>query len=95
MLNEGLYTYHCAAPPVADHIANGMYGLILVEPEQGLPRVDREFYSVTDENGSFEIKSLPNGTYTIEAWHETLGTATQTVTVAQGETKTVPFSFGK
>ncbi len=49
MLNEGLYTYHCAAPPVADHIANGMYGLILVEPEKGLPKVDREFYVMQSE----------------------------------------------
>jgi nitrite reductase (NO-forming) len=43
-LNPGLYVYHCATPPVALHIANGMYGLILVEPEGGLPPVDREFY---------------------------------------------------
>lgn len=43
-LNPGLYVYHCATPPVAQHIANGMYGLILVEPEGGLPPVDREFY---------------------------------------------------
>ena len=44
LLHPGLFIYHCAAPPVMDHIANGMYGLILVEPEQGLPKVDREFY---------------------------------------------------
>lgn len=43
-LNPGLYVYHCATPPVAQHIAAGMYGLILVEPEGGLPKVDREFY---------------------------------------------------
>jgi len=43
-LNPGLYVYHCATAPVPMHIANGMYGLILVEPEQGLPPVDREFY---------------------------------------------------
>jgi len=36
--------YHCATPMVAEHIANGMYGLILVEPEGGLPKVDHEFY---------------------------------------------------
>ena len=40
----GLYVYHCATPMVAHHIANGMYRLILVEPEGGLPPVDREFY---------------------------------------------------
>jgi len=43
-LNPGLYVYHCAVSPVPMHIGNGMYGLILVEPAQGLPQVDREFY---------------------------------------------------
>jgi nitrite reductase (NO-forming) len=43
-LNPGVYVYHCAVPPVAHHIASGMYGLIVVEPAGGLPRVDREFY---------------------------------------------------
>ncbi|HEU0078144.1 MAG TPA: copper-containing nitrite reductase, partial [Longimicrobiaceae bacterium] len=43
-LNPGLYVYHCATGPVPVHIANGMYGLILVEPAEGLPRVDREYY---------------------------------------------------
>jgi nitrite reductase (NO-forming) len=43
-LNPGLYVYHCATAPVPIHIANGMYGLILVEPKEGLPAVDREFY---------------------------------------------------
>lgn len=48
-LNPGLYVYHCATPMVANHITNGMYGLILVEPEQGLPPVDREFYLMQGE----------------------------------------------
>jgi nitrite reductase (NO-forming) len=43
-LNPGLYVYHCATPSVAHHISAGMYGMILVEPPQGLPKVDREFY---------------------------------------------------
>jgi nitrite reductase (NO-forming) len=43
-LNPGLYVYHCATAPVGMHVANGMYGLILVEPEEGLPAVDREYY---------------------------------------------------
>lgn len=43
-LNAGLYVYHCATAPVGMHIANGMYGLILVEPKEGLPKVDKEFY---------------------------------------------------
>lgn len=48
-LNPGIYVYHCAVPPVALHIANGMYGLMLVEPEDGLPPVDREFYVMQGE----------------------------------------------
>lgn len=43
-LNPGLYVYHCATAPVGMHVANGMYGMILVEPEGGLPPVDREYY---------------------------------------------------
>ena len=43
-LNAGLYVYHCATAPVGMHVANGMYGLILVEPPGGLPPVDREYY---------------------------------------------------
>jgi nitrite reductase (NO-forming) len=48
-LNPGLYVYHCATPMVAHHMASGMYGLILVEPEGGLPPVDREFYVMQGE----------------------------------------------
>jgi nitrite reductase (NO-forming) len=48
-LVPGLYVYHCATPMVAEHIANGMYGLILVEPEGGLSKVDREFYVMQGE----------------------------------------------
>jgi len=48
-LIPGLYVYHCATPMVAHHIANGMYGMILVEPEGGLPPVDREFYVMQGE----------------------------------------------
>lgn len=48
-LHPGLYVYHCATPMVAEHIANGMYGLILVEPARGLREVDREFYVMQGE----------------------------------------------
>ncbi len=48
-LNAGLYVYHCATAPVGMHIANGMYGLILVEPKEGLPPVDREYYVLQSE----------------------------------------------
>jgi nitrite reductase (NO-forming) len=48
-LNPGLYVYHCATAPVPMHIGNGMYGLILVEPKDGLPKVDKEFYVMQGE----------------------------------------------
>lgn len=48
-LVPGLYVYHCATPSVAHHITSGMYGMILVEPEGGLPKVDREFYVMQGE----------------------------------------------
>jgi nitrite reductase (NO-forming) len=48
-INPGLFVYHCATPMVAQHISNGMYGMILVEPESGLPKVDREFYVMQGE----------------------------------------------
>ncbi len=43
-LNAGIYVYHCATAPVGMHVANGMYGLLLVEPPEGLPAVDHEYY---------------------------------------------------
>ena len=48
-INPGLYVYHCATAPVGMHVANGMYGLILVEPAGGLPKVDREYYVMQSE----------------------------------------------
>ncbi len=45
-LNPGIYIYHCATSHIPTHIANGMYGLLLVEPEKGLPKVDKEYYIV-------------------------------------------------
>ena len=47
--NPGLFVYHCATPHVPVHIANGMYGMVLVEPAGGLPRVDREYYVMQGE----------------------------------------------
>ncbi len=48
-LNPGLYIYHCAMPNVSSHNSHGQYGLILVEPKEGLPPVDKEFYIVQGE----------------------------------------------
>lgn len=54
-ISPGLFVYHCAVPPVAMHVANGMYGLILVEPEEGLPPVDVEFYVMQGEIYTTEL----------------------------------------
>ena len=67
LLSPGLYIYHCAAPPVMDHIANGMYGLILVEPKGGLPKVNREFYVLQSE---FYTKEAAEGATRLEFSHE-------------------------
>ena len=48
-LKPGFYVYHCASPHIPTHIANGMYGAILVEPAEGLPPVDKEFYVLQSE----------------------------------------------
>lgn len=53
------------------------------------------YFSTTDENGSFEIKNLPAGTYTIEAWHESLGTQTAEVTIGESEEKSIELTFEK
>jgi nitrite reductase (NO-forming) len=49
VLNPGLYVYHCATAPVPMHVGNGMYGLILVEPKEGLAPVEREYYVMQSE----------------------------------------------
>ncbi len=60
-LNAGLYVYHCATAPVGMHIANGMYGLILIEPPEGLPPVDKEYYVMQGDfytTGKYREKGL-------------------------------------
>jgi plastocyanin len=51
------------------------------------------YFAVTGANGSFDLKNLPPGTYTIEAWHEKYGTTSQSVTIGPKEAKTVSFTF--
>ncbi len=51
------------------------------------------YFQVTGSNGSFDLKNLPPGTYTIEAWHEKYGTSDQTVTIGPKESKTITFTF--
>lgn len=60
-LNAGLYVYHCATAPVGMHVANGMYGLIYVQPEKALPAADREYYVMQGDfytPGTFSDKGL-------------------------------------
>jgi len=51
------------------------------------------FFDVTGKDGTFELKGLPAGTYTIEAWHEEFGPQTMEVTVGTDETKEVDFTY--
>jgi nitrite reductase (NO-forming) len=56
-MHPGVYVYHCAVPHIPTHIGHGMYGLIVVEPEDGLPEVDKEFYLM---QGEFYTDLRPN-----------------------------------
>jgi hypothetical protein len=55
--------------------------------------VEHPFFAVTADGGRFELKGLPPGTYTIEAWHEKAGTQTQQVTIGASESKEIGFTF--
>ncbi len=55
--------------------------------------LDHPYFAVTANGGRFELKNLPPGTYTIEAWHERLGTRSQTVTIGEKETKDLSFTY--
>lgn len=97
-LNHGLYVYHCATAPVGMHVANGMYGLILVEPPEGLPPVDREYYVMQGDFytvGKFREKGLQafdmqkaideNPTYVLFNGSETALTGDRALTGKVGE----------
>jgi plastocyanin len=55
--------------------------------------VEHPYFAVTSGGGRFELKNVPAGTYTIEAWHERLGTQTQTVTIGENESREIGFTF--
>jgi plastocyanin len=55
--------------------------------------VNHPYFAVTKDGGRFELKNVPAGTYTIEAWHEKLGTQTQSVTIGEKQSKDITFTF--
>jgi hypothetical protein len=55
--------------------------------------LEHPYYAVSANGGTFELKNLPAGTYTVEAWHEKLGTRTASVTIGEKESKTIDFTF--
>jgi nitrite reductase (NO-forming) len=98
-LNAGLYVYHCATAPVGMHVANGMYGLILIEPPGGLPKVDREYYVMQGDfytTGKYREKGLQpfdmqkaideNATYVLFNGSEGSMTGDKAITAKVGET---------
>lgn len=95
-LNPGLYIYHCAMPNVSSHNSHGQYGLILVEPEEGLPQVDKEFYVVqgefytTGELGKrglmpFDTQALIDGNPNYVVFNGRIDTATPRLTAKVGD----------
>jgi nitrite reductase (NO-forming) len=106
-LNPGLFVYHCATPMVAQHIANGMYGMILVEPEAGLALVDREFYVMQGEiyteqamghkgSDSFSLQKLLDERPEYFVLNGEVGALTQShpLHAAAGETVRIFFGVG-
>ena len=85
MKNEKVFT----APEVMVRIKCDVHGWM--NAYAGV--LNHPYFAVTANGGAFELKNLPAGTYTIEAWHEKLGTSTQGVTIAEKETKEVNFTF--
>jgi plastocyanin len=73
------------AIPVKCNIHPWMRGYIAV--------LKNPYFAVTKADGSFDLPELPPGTYTIKAWHEKLGTSTQTITVGPNQTKEINFVF--
>lgn len=95
-LNPGLYVYHCAHPNAATHMAHGMYGLILVEPDGGLPPVDQEYYVMQGEAYAtgqlgkkglqiFDAKRMLNGQPSYVVFNGKTGALVDTMTAQVGD----------
>src|SRR5690606_4689291 len=96
-LNPGLYVYHCAVPNMANHMTHGMYGLILIEPAEGLDEVDKEFYVMQGEFYStgglgkrglqvFDAKAMLDGRPTYVVFNGKTGGVVGNMNAKVGET---------
>ena len=85
MVNEKVFTAREVMIPFKCDVHNWMRAYVGV--------MDHPYYAVTRGGGKFELKNLPAGTYTVAAWHEKLGTQSQSVTVGDKESKEIAFAF--
>lgn len=104
-LNPGLFVYHCATPNVANHMTHGMYGLILVEPEEGMPAVDKEFYVMQGEYYAkgglgrkglqlFDAQAMLAGNPTYVTFNGRVNGLAESLQAATGETVRIYFGNG-
>ncbi len=86
------------APPIEDVFARAEVAIAVkcnVHPwmKSYIAVFKHPYFAVTAKDGNFDLKNLPPGTYTIEAWHEKYGTSNQTVTIGPKESKSIMFMF--
>lgn len=85
MVDEKVFTAREVMVPFKCDVHNWMTAFVGV--------MDHPYFAVTRDGGKFELKNLPAGTYTVAAWHEKLGSQTQSVTIAEKESKEITFTF--
>jgi plastocyanin len=85
MSNTKIFTAREVMVPFKCDVHNWMHAYVGV--------LDHPYFAVTQDGGKFDLRNLPAGTYTVEAWHEKLGTQTQSVTLGEKESKDVTFTF--
>lgn len=85
MADEKVFTAREVMVPFKCDVHNWMHAYVGV--------MEHPYFAVTRDGGKFELANLPAGTYTVEAWHEKLGTQTQTVVIGEKETKDITFTF--